>query len=396
MSKFHVGPNGPGPCGAGDGRCPYGGESGLEDHYDKIEEAQGVFEVRMREKYGTLATTEAEEIPPPPPPEDKSTPLPPPPSLEDTIPPPPLEDTEELGTSLPPLSEGTGQSLPKIDVTDIPMVTGEGVTVSNVEMPSLDRKDIPVIRDFDPDPLHMTGFDPSSIPPPPTPATVAWDASSIPWPERRPLPPTPSMSDVMRSVSPYSSIEEAVAMNPGLAEDFIKEELNYRIRKNYGSGGGAERVASTTGPAWRPTRSAPRGRPRTPHSIPNTPTQRQSSRVHENVYAEQDSTGRPTYDDGRRKAWEKNGGLHREGDLPAEITEERKTWAINGKKHRIGAPAVIENNGFQEYWINGVKHNEDGPAVTYADGSKEYWLNGKKVTRAGFAVRNFFRRIFEG
>lgn len=60
MSKFHVGPGGPGPCGADKGNCPYGGDSGLDDHFDTLEEAQSFFEKKMTEEYGsssTVATT---------------------------------------------------------------------------------------------------------------------------------------------------------------------------------------------------------------------------------------------------------------------------------------------------------------------------------------------------
>lgn len=43
----HIGPNGPGDCGAGNGRCPYGGDSGRDDHFDTVEEATAVWEARM-------------------------------------------------------------------------------------------------------------------------------------------------------------------------------------------------------------------------------------------------------------------------------------------------------------------------------------------------------------
>lgn len=53
MSKTHIGPNGPGPCGAGQGRCPYGGASGLENHFDTMQDAEAAYAVQMAaEGYG--------------------------------------------------------------------------------------------------------------------------------------------------------------------------------------------------------------------------------------------------------------------------------------------------------------------------------------------------------
>lgn len=44
MSKFHSGPNGPGKCSATEGRCPFGGDSGQENHFDSMQEAEKAFE----------------------------------------------------------------------------------------------------------------------------------------------------------------------------------------------------------------------------------------------------------------------------------------------------------------------------------------------------------------
>lgn len=41
MSKYHINKNGvPAPCKAQQGKCPYGGEGGTENHYNTLEEAQ--------------------------------------------------------------------------------------------------------------------------------------------------------------------------------------------------------------------------------------------------------------------------------------------------------------------------------------------------------------------
>lgn len=56
MSKYHVGPNGPGKCTAEEGNCPYGGDSGLENHFDTMEKAQEHYERRLSDKYRDTAT----------------------------------------------------------------------------------------------------------------------------------------------------------------------------------------------------------------------------------------------------------------------------------------------------------------------------------------------------
>lgn len=54
MSKYHVNPNSgePGDCGADKGNCPFGGDSGIENHYDSAEEAQKASEKILDEKFG--------------------------------------------------------------------------------------------------------------------------------------------------------------------------------------------------------------------------------------------------------------------------------------------------------------------------------------------------------
>lgn len=48
MARFHVSPEGPGKCGATKGKCPYGGESGDENHFDSLGEAEAHFAEKMK------------------------------------------------------------------------------------------------------------------------------------------------------------------------------------------------------------------------------------------------------------------------------------------------------------------------------------------------------------
>lgn len=55
MSKFHINKHGvPAPCRAQKGNCPYGGESGTENHYDSIEEAQSAADHTNKQNHGIL------------------------------------------------------------------------------------------------------------------------------------------------------------------------------------------------------------------------------------------------------------------------------------------------------------------------------------------------------
>lgn len=55
MTKFHVNDEGTaGPCGANKGKCPFGGKSGSENHYDTAETAQNAAEFMLSRKYGAF------------------------------------------------------------------------------------------------------------------------------------------------------------------------------------------------------------------------------------------------------------------------------------------------------------------------------------------------------
>lgn len=57
MGKFHINAQGvPAPCRATKGNCPFGGESGNEDHYDSKEEAQVRADEINEQEYGLIAS----------------------------------------------------------------------------------------------------------------------------------------------------------------------------------------------------------------------------------------------------------------------------------------------------------------------------------------------------
>lgn len=58
---YHIGKNGPFPCKAKMGRCPYSGK-GVQDHWDNIEDATNAFAAQMAPKYGTTATLLAKDL----------------------------------------------------------------------------------------------------------------------------------------------------------------------------------------------------------------------------------------------------------------------------------------------------------------------------------------------
>lgn len=64
---FHLGPNGPGRCSVDPSNpnstgCPYGGESGEEDHYKTREEAEVVYGKRMEsEGHGVVAPSTSQK-----------------------------------------------------------------------------------------------------------------------------------------------------------------------------------------------------------------------------------------------------------------------------------------------------------------------------------------------
>lgn len=61
--RFHIGENGPGECGVDPSNpnsrgCPFGGESGDENHFDSMKEAQDAFEKKMGDEFGEFTSTQ--------------------------------------------------------------------------------------------------------------------------------------------------------------------------------------------------------------------------------------------------------------------------------------------------------------------------------------------------
>jgi len=75
----------------------------------------------------------------------------------------------------------------------------------------------------------------------------------------------------------------------------------------------------------------------------------------------------------------KEGQLHRDGDLPAVIyANGAKYWCKNGQLHRDGdLPAIIFANGRKEWWKNSKRHRDgDQPAIIWPNGAKAWYKNG--------------------
>jgi len=77
--------------------------------------------------------------------------------------------------------------------------------------------------------------------------------------------------------------------------------------------------------------------------------------------------------------WYRHGYIHRDGDLPAEVYSENRIqiWRQFDQTHREhDKPAWI--SGENKFWFwRGKQHREgDRPAVVNADGSLEWWVHG--------------------
>lgn len=80
--------------------------------------------------------------------------------------------------------------------------------------------------------------------------------------------------------------------------------------------------------------------------------------------------------------WYRNGIVHREGDLPAIVhSDGSRWWMQQGRYHRDGdLPAIIRADGTQEWRWRGRAHRDGGlPAVIRADGTCEYWNHGVRI-----------------
>jgi len=77
----------------------------------------------------------------------------------------------------------------------------------------------------------------------------------------------------------------------------------------------------------------------------------------------------------------KDGKLHRDGDLPAKIEGQKREWYQNGFCHRDNdKPAVFDpHNGIQVWYKNGLRHREGGKPALIQGMKSSYYLNGNEV-----------------
>ena len=75
-----------------------------------------------------------------------------------------------------------------------------------------------------------------------------------------------------------------------------------------------------------------------------------------------------------------NGEYHRDGDLPAIVSNCGKMWYKNDKCHRDGDLPAIEYSNGDKFWYKNGKHHRDNnlPAIEYTSGTKEWYKNGIK------------------
>ena len=86
-----------------------------------------------------------------------------------------------------------------------------------------------------------------------------------------------------------------------------------------------------------------------------------------------------------QKIWYRDGKVHRDGDLPAHITDDfGKKWFKNGLAHRDGdLPALIEG-AVQAWYKNGERHRDgDLPAVINGYHKEQIWYKNGKMHREG-------------
>lgn len=76
------------------------------------------------------------------------------------------------------------------------------------------------------------------------------------------------------------------------------------------------------------------------------------------------------------------GNRHRDGDLPAVVSEDgSKQWYCHGQLHREGGrPAVELANGTKRWYVHGKLHRLNGPAVVDANGAIRWYVDGQLCT----------------
>lgn len=86
----------------------------------------------------------------------------------------------------------------------------------------------------------------------------------------------------------------------------------------------------------------------------------------------------------------KEGHIHRDGDLPAFELEWKKEWYQHGFLHRVSGPAEItffpssDRMPKYEWYINGLRHRENGPAIEDPAGYQGYFLYGIEYNKEDF------------
>ncbi len=81
------------------------------------------------------------------------------------------------------------------------------------------------------------------------------------------------------------------------------------------------------------------------------------------------------------KEWMKGGERHRDNNLPAIIhANGTMEWFRYGHRHRdADEPAIVRLNGTLEWFVDGVHSRSGGlPAITRSNGTQEWWVTGKR------------------
>jgi len=89
------------------------------------------------------------------------------------------------------------------------------------------------------------------------------------------------------------------------------------------------------------------------------------------------------------KFWYQHGKIHRDNDKPAiEYIDGQQQWFQHGKIHRDNdKPAIIKTNGDKLWYQHNMVHRDDKPAIMrYRDGKLvyiAYWLNDVLIDELG-------------
>lgn len=80
----------------------------------------------------------------------------------------------------------------------------------------------------------------------------------------------------------------------------------------------------------------------------------------------------------RELEWWVHGKRHHDDDKPAVTRRDRVEWWQNGLRHRAGSkPAVISASGARDWWVVGLRHRDNNkPAMIEADGTLQWWTQG--------------------